>query len=250
MTTAPEIRISADRLQWAHTATQLLNEISEHTIQVRDRVLLSLSGGSTPKSLYETLAQPEWNRRFNWHRMVFFFGDERCVPPHHPESNYGMARAALFSPLHIDADHIFRMKGESDDAASAAQEYEDTIRAVSHSPTPTIPQFDLILLGLGDDGHTASLFPGTAALHERTRLVTVGQAPHGVAVRLTLTLGVINRASVVLFLVTGSNKARITRRVLEPKTDADRQLPAALVKPDLGRLIWLLDQPAASQLTR
>jgi 6-phosphogluconolactonase len=120
---------------------------------------------------------------------------------------------------------------------------------VSQCAIPAIPQLDLVLLGLGEDGHTASLFPGTAALHDQTHLVTVGHAPKGVTLRLTLTLGVINRASVILFLVTGSTKAQIVRRVLEPRTNADRQLPAALVNPDQGRLIWLLDQSAASELT-
>jgi len=141
------------------------------------------------------------------------------------------------------------MSGENPDPLSAADEYERSLRTITGCAEPEIPCLDLVLLGLGEDGHTASLFPGTPALHETHRLVTVGQSPKGVPSRLTLTLGVINRASVVLFLVTGSTKARIVRRILEPQAAADRALPAALVTPDQGRLVWMLDQAAASELT-
>jgi 6-phosphogluconolactonase len=242
-----DIRIANDG-RWADNAADVIREISEEAIRAHGRFLLVLSGGSTPQRLYKTLADPEWNERFDWARMVFLFGDERCVPPDHPESNYGMARAALFQPLGIRSDQIYRMKGEGKDAPSAAREYEEAIRALTNSPAPTIPRLDLILLGLGDDGHTASLFPGTAALHDRTHLVTVGHSPKGVTLRLTLTPGVINGASVILFLVTGSAKASTVRRVLQPGTDADSQLPAALIRSTSGRVIWLLDQSAASEL--
>jgi len=247
MTTQPEIHTAHDT-QWADYAARLLLEISTEAIRSRGRFLLALSGGSTPRRLYETVRKPQWKQRFDWHHMVFLFGDERCIPPDHPESNYRLAEAELFQPLGIDSERIYRMKGEHQDASAAAREYEETIRLITERPAPAIPELDLILLGLGDDGHTASLFPHTAALCDHTHLVAVGQAPRGIALRLTLTLGVINRASVVLFLVTGRPKAPMVRRVLEPRTEADRQLPAALVRPDRGRLIWLLDQPAASDL--
>jgi len=248
MTAQPDIRIIQDG-QWADHSAALLQQISDQTVRLRGRFLLALSGGSTPQRLYSTLTQSEWKQRMDWRRTAFLFGDERCVPPDHAESNYAMAQAALFQPLGIGPDQVYRMKGEDQDASSAARAYEETIRMVTKCPAPAIPQIDLVCLGLGEDGHTASLFPGTAALHDQTRLVAVGRAPKGVTRRLTLTLGVINRASVVLFLVTGSTKARMVRRLLEPETTADRQLPAALVKPDQGRLIWLLDQSAASELT-
>lgn len=211
---------------------------------------MALSGGSTPQALYRSLASPEWKERFDWDRMVFFFGDERCVPPDHPESNYAMTEAALFSPLGINPEKIHRMKGELDEAGRAAQDYEQTLRDVTNSPTPVVPQLDVILLGLGDDGHTASLFPGTGALFDRTHLVTVSRSPKGIASRLTLTLGVINRASVVLFLVAGRGKAPMVRSVLEPQTETERALPAALVRPEPGRLIWLLDESAGAALSR
>lgn len=249
MAAAPDIRIAQDGRDWAHRTAELLHRISEQAIHDKGRLLIALPGGSTPKTLYQTLASPDWNERFRWPRITFLFGDERCVPPDHPESNYGMALAALFQPLGIDPEHVHRMRGENPDHESAAREYESTLRSVTRCADRDVPRLDLILLGLGDDGHTASLFPGTPALCEREKLVTVGQAPRGIPFRLTITLGVINRATVVLFLVTGSAKAPVVRAVLEPRSEADRALPAAMVAPGEGRLIWMLDQSAAAQLT-
>ncbi|HMU54557.1 MAG TPA: 6-phosphogluconolactonase [Nitrospira sp.] len=246
----PDIRISQEA-QWANATAALLRDFGRQAIRLRGRFLLALSGGSTPQRLYHALAQPAGTQQaeMDWHRTVFLFGDERCVSPDHPDSNYGMARASLFTPLGIPREHVHRMSGENPDPLSAADEYERSLRTITGCAEPEIPCLDLVLLGLGEDGHTASLFPGTPALHETHRLVTVGQSPKGVPSRLTLTLGVINRASVVLFLVTGSTKARIVRRILEPQAAADRALPAALVTPDQGRLVWMLDQAAASELT-
>src|SRR5689334_19693849 len=153
MAAQPDIRISSDD-QWADSAAQLIQEITEQTARSQSHIFIALSGGSTPRRLYQTLTASRWNQGLPWQHMVFFFGDERCVPPDHPESNYGMARAALFRPLDIDSRRIHRMKGEREDAASAAQEYEETLRAVTKCPGPMIPQLDLVLLGLGDDGHT------------------------------------------------------------------------------------------------
>lgn len=210
---------------------------------------MALSGGSTPKLLYGALTSPEWRSQIQWGRVVFVFGDERGVPPEHPESNYGLAQAALFQPLGIQPDQIYRMKGELPDPAAAAREYEETLRVLTACPAPTIPPLDLILLGLGEDGHTASLFPGTTAVTEQHRLVTVGQAPKGIASRITLTVGVLNRATVVLFLVTGAGKAQTVRAVIEPRNQMEPALPAALVRPERGQLIWLLDRSAGSGLS-
>lgn len=249
MPATPDIRIAHDGQEWARNAAALIHRISEQAIQSKGRFLVALSGGSTPKTLYQALAAPEWKGRFDWSQTLFLFGDERCVPPEHPESNFGMARTALFQPLSIQPDHIYRIKGEHPDPAAAAQEYEETLRRLTHCAAPELPRIDLILLGLGEDGHTASLFPGTAALRERTGVVTVGQAPKGIRSRITLTLGVINRASVVLFLVTGSGKAAMVRAILEPESAADLAFPAAMVAPEAGQLIWMLDHSAAAQLT-
>lgn len=250
MTTQPEVHVYRDGQEWAQRACEFLHCVSMERIQSQGRILIALSGGSTPKTLYQSLVDSEWRWRFEWDRMVFFFGDERCVPPDHPESNYGMARATLLHPLGIKPEQVHRMKGELDDPAAAAQDYEHRLREVTACPAPAVPRLDVVLLGLGDDGHTASLFPGTDAVSDRDRLVAVGRSPRGIASRLTLTLGVINQASVVLFLVTGTAKAQIVRAVLEPRDEKERALPAALVRPQGGRLVWLLDYSAGAELSR
>jgi 6-phosphogluconolactonase len=248
MRVTPDIRIAQNVQQWAQDTAAYIHVLSEQAIQSHGRFLIALSGGSTPKTLYQTLVAPEWKRQFKWDKILFLFGDERCIPPDHPESNFGMARAALFQPMNIPADHIYRMKGEYKNPIAAAHEYEDQLRTVARCPPPNLPTIDLVLLGLGEDGHTASLFPGTAALEEQSKVVTVGHAPTGVPTRITLTLGVLNRAAVVLFLVAGAGKATMVRRVIQPETEADRSLPAARVAPESGQLIWMLDQAAGTQL--
>jgi 6-phosphogluconolactonase len=248
MSLTPDICIAQDVPQWAQDTAAYIHSLSDKAIRSHGRFLIALSGGSTPKTLYQMLALPEWQRRFNWDQILFLFGDERCVPPDHPDSNFKMAHTALFQPLNIHTDQISRMKGEHGEPAAAAQEYEETIRSLTNSPVPHVPRIDLVLLGLGDDGHTASLFPGTAALQEQNKVVTVGQAPTGVRSRITLTLGVLNQAAVILFLVTGAGKASMVRRAIKPETEADRSLPAARVAPESGQLVWMLDQAAGAQL--
>jgi 6-phosphogluconolactonase len=250
MPVIPEINVVGQGESWAQKAAELILTISKQAIASSGRCVMALSGGSTPKTLYHTIRSPEWNSRFDWSHIVFLFGDERCVEPDNPDSNFGMAQRELFQPLNMPQDHVHRMKGEYPDPVAAAEEYEKTLRDVTACPAPAVPRIDLILLGLGNDGHTASLFPGTAALQEQSKLVTVGQAPTGARHRLTLTLGVLNRAAVVLFIVTGAGKSEMVRRVIEPESKADRSLPAARVSPETGRLIWLLDQAAAQYLTR
>ena len=249
MLAGPDIRIAREGSEWAHEAAALVHASSEEAIASRGRFLLALSGGSTPKTLYQTLASREWKERFNWSRIFFLFGDERCVSPDHQQSNFAMAQTALFQPLGILSDHVYRMKGELPAPLAAAQDYEEALRRLTQCAAPDMPRLDLILLGLGEDGHTASLFPGTAALRDSTNAVAVSQAPTGITSRLTLTLGVINRATVVLFLVSGSGKAPIVRAILEPRGEADRIFPSSLVAPTDGRLIWMLDRSAAAQLT-
>lgn len=249
MPITPDIRIAADGQDWAEQAAALLQQLSEEAMVASGHCRLALSGGSTPRALYHRVAAPEWKEKFHWPQIAFLFGDERCVPPDHPESNFGMARESLFLPLGIDAGRIYRMKGEAAPAV-AALEYEHALRRLTGSSSCDFPTIDLILLGLGDDGHTASLFPGTSALEDRTHAVVVTQSPKGIAFRLTLTLGVINRATVVLFLVSGAGKAPMVRSVLAPQDEADHALPAALVQPHSGRLIWMLDRSAARQLPK
>lgn len=249
MPTKPDIHIAHDSQEWAQKAATLVHTASEDAIRSHGRCLIALSGGTTPRTLYETLTAPDWRERFDWSRIFFLFGDERCVPPDHPGSNFATAHSSLFQPLGIAPDHIYRMKGEIPDPLDTAKEYEEVLRRLTHCAEPDIPRIDIILLGLGEDGHTASLFPKTEALHEQTRAVTVGHAPTGIFHRVTLSLGVLNQATVVLFLVSGPSKASVVRRILDPQNPSDRSLPAAMVSPEAGRLIWMLDHSAAAQLT-
>ena len=246
----PEVRVlNGDVSRWASEAARFVLSLQERAVKDHGRFLVALSGGRTPEQLYQRLVSISSTARHEWRNTDFFFGDERCVPPDHPESNYHLAEEALFKPLHIAANQIHRMTGEHPDPEVAAKDYEEVLRASTNPPPSAWPQLDLVLLGLGHDGHTASLFPGTDALGETRRCVTVGHAPANPRLRLTLTLGVINHATVVVFLANGESKAAAVKAVLEPQRDADRNLPAALVRPVRGRLVWLLDRPAAARLT-
>jgi len=243
-----EIHISHDGQTWAAAAAQLLHEVGKEAVRANGRFLIALSGGTTPETLYRALTSPAFVNRFDWSRTTFFFSDERCVPPDDPQSNYALASKALFTPLNITPAQVYRMAGESADPQAAAHEYEQQLRLATKTSPSTQPHLDLILLGLGEDGHTASLFPGSPALRDDQSLIAVTQSPKDPPIRLTMTLGVINWASVILFLVAGAGKAGVVRAMLDPKTEAERQLPAALVVPGKGRLIWLLDQAAAAEL--
>jgi 6-phosphogluconolactonase len=243
----PEIHVLNDLREWAAAAATLTLELRRQALEERGRFLIALSGGRTPEQLYHRLATVSAGSE--WTGTHFFFSDERCVPPDHPESNFHLAEEALFRPLNIPQSHIHRMRGEDPQPHTAAIEYENLLHAVMNAARGGWPHLDLVLLGLGNDGHTASLFPKTDALHERRRWVAVGHAPFDPPIRLTLTLGVINQATVVLFLASGESKAGIVKTILEPKQECDRQLPAALVRPERGRLIWVLDRAAAADLT-
>ena len=248
MARPPEIRIAHDRHTWAAAAAELVQAVGQEAVRANGQFLIALSGGTTPETLYRTLTSPTFADRFDWSRTAFFFSDERGVPPDDPRSNYALAHRALFTPLNITSSQVYRMAGESRDPQVAAHEYEQQLRRATNTAPFIYPTLDLILLGLGEDGHTASLFPGSPALRDNQSLIAVTQSPKNPPTRLTMTLGVINRASVILFLVAGAGKAGIVRAILNPKTGAERQLPASLVAPEEGRLIWLLDRAAAAEL--
>lgn len=250
MAGTPEIRLSSDSQTWAAAAAELVQTVGREAVRAKGRFFIALSGGATPAILYSALTSPAFVDRFDWSRATFFFGDERCVSPDDPRSNYALANKALFTPLNIAPSQVCRMAGESCDQQAAAVDYEQHLRRATKTPATAMPQLDLILLGLGEDGHTASLFPGSPILRDRQKVIAVTQSPKDPPTRLTMTLGVINRASVVLFLVAGAGKAGVVSAILDPKTEADRQLPASLVAPDEGRLIWLLDPAAAAGLSR
>ena len=249
MARPPEIRIAHDSHIWAATAAELVHTIGQEAVRANGRFLIALSGGTTPETLYRALTSPAFARGFDWSRTTFFFSDERGVPPDDPRSNYALASRALFTPLNITPSQIYRMAGEARDPQAAAHTYEQQLRRATNTPPSSPPILDLVLLGLGEDGHTASLFPGAPILWDHQRMIAATQSPKDPPNRLTMTLGVINRASVILFLVAGTGKAEVVRAILDPKTEAERQLPASLVAPEKGRLIWFLDGAAAAGLS-
>jgi 6-phosphogluconolactonase len=248
MSPVPEIHIFSDPQDLASKAADLFLSSAEQAIATSNRFLAVLSGGATPKTLYSILTSPSYAGRLDWSKVQFLFGDERCVPPSHPDSNFAMANEALFTPLNISPTQIHRMRGE-DQPETAAAQYEDTLRRLTATAPGQWPVLDLVLLGMGSDGHTASLFPGTASLHEQIRWVVPSLAPQGTRSRLTLTLGVINHATVILFLVSGLNKSHIVQQVLERQPTDPVRYPAELIRPERGRLLWYLDRTAASELS-
>jgi len=208
-------------------------------IDSHGQFVVALSGGSTPRDTYRRLGTDALVSGVMWSRVQVLWGDERCVPPDHAESNYRMARETLLARVPVPAANVHRIHGE-DDPATAAAAYEATLR--------TLARIDLVLLGLGEDGHTASLFPGGAAVHEHTRWVMAARATAASMWRITLTPAVINAAAEVLFLVSGGAKANILRRVLEgPRRP--QELPAQAIAPSNGRLRWCVDAAAAAELT-
>lgn len=249
MAPAQEVRIVKDNEALACEAAQLFLSLGREAMTKDQQFRVALSGGSTPQAMYRALSSQPHSTRINWERVEFFFGDERCVPPHHQDSNYGLAQADLFTPLQIDHTHIFRIMGEQGSPEEAATTYEHVIRSQFQTAAPSWPRFHLIVLGLGEDGHTASLFPGSAALDEQTRLAVPAISAKGIPQRITLTVPLINHAEAVLVLVSGTGKASPLKQLLEPSPDQPTDLPAGRIHPLQGRLIWLLDQAAASHLT-
>jgi len=211
------------------------------------RCSLALSGGSTPALLYWRLAEG-YRDAVRWDRVEAFFGDERAVPPDHQDSNYRLAQSILLSRVGIPPAQVHRMAAEEDDLEAAARRYQEEVRRLVPAGPGGVPQFDLIWLGLGDDGHTASLFPASRVLEETRRLVAVSESPDG-RPRLTFTLPLINAAKRIQFIVTGMRKAAIVRKILAPgpAEASTPPLPAARVRPRAGALEWLLDREAAGQ---
>jgi 6-phosphogluconolactonase len=221
--------------------------IATDAVAKRGRFTMALSGGSTPKNLY-TLIAANASAALPWAQMFFFWGDERHVPPDDPDSNYRMAKEALLSKVPIPPGNIFPIPAENQDAVAAADAYEQTVRKFFALPPGEFPRFDLILLGMGPDGHTASLFPETAALQEKSRLVVANWVEKLKTSRITFTLPVLNAARCVAFLVSGADKAAVLHEVLEGSAPAEKY-PSKLVQPTNGKLIWFLDRAAASQLS-
>ena len=243
----PEIIANTDVL--ARQAARRLAELSGEAIRSSGRFTLVLSGGATPKRLYERLAEAEYSRMLDWDSIHIFWGDERCVPPDHPESNYGMAFKSFIDRVPLPPRNVHRIRGEMK-PREAATAYEKKLRTFffpGHADPPGVPGFDLILLGLGHDGHTASLFPKAAALHEQKRWVVAHHVEELESWRVTLTPRVINAAHDVFFLVTGPEKAGCLKEVLQGPYRPD-ELPAQAICPASGRLKWMIDAEAAHLL--
>ena len=247
MSSNVEIRILTTPQELFEVAAEEVVRAATEAVAQRGRFTIALSGGSTPKNLFNLLAT---NARtvFPWDRTYFFWSDERHVPPTDPESNYRMAEEIMLSKIPVNAGNVFRIAAENPDAAAVAEAYEQTLCKFFQLQPGQVPVFDLILLGMGPDGHTASLFPNTAGLQEKTRLVIANWVDKLKANRLTMTLPVLNSARTVAFLASGTDKAQVLRTVLEEDAPPE-QYPAKLVRPSNGRLLWFVDRAAASQLT-
>src|SRR2546427_12898453 len=218
---------------------------AEDAIASHGQFIVALSGGSTPRDTYLRLGTEALVSKVMWSRVQILWGDERCVPPDHVDSNYRMARETLLDRVPVPAANVHRIHGE-DDPTTAAEVYEATLRALLR--TPARARIDLVLLGLGEDAHTASLFPGSAAVHDQTRCVMAARAGAASMWRITLTPAVINAAVEVVFLVSGGAKAGILRRVLEGPRRPE-ELPAQAIEPSNGRVRWCVDAAAAADLT-
>lgn len=237
------VEVHADAATLANAAAESFVGAARRAVEERGRFAVALAGGSTPKALYELLAERHAHA-LDWSLVHAFFGDERPVPPDHEDSNYRTAHEALLGRIAVGSVH--RMRGESD-PAEAARLYEAELREFFGLAQDGVPQFDLVLLGLGGDGHTLSLFPGTPALEVHDRLVVENPVEKLGQTRITLTAPVANAARAATFLVAGEGKAEAVREILDGSADP-RDYPAKLIDPQNGTLTWMLDRAAASLL--
>lgn len=237
------IRVCADRAALSVAAAEIFAAEARQAVQARGRFVVALSGGNTPQQTYELLTLEPFREQIPWQNIHFFWGDERCVPDDDPRNNARMARQALLNHVPVPAEQVHPMVcGRS--PRSAAVEYEGLLRGFFPAGHP---RFDLVLLGLGENGHTASLFPGTSVLEEHQRWVAEVSVAGERLYRLTLTTTVINQAALVVFLVSGCAKAPILRKIFDD-TQVPNNIPARLIDPVDGELLWLVDRDAASLL--
>ena len=242
------LKIFADKQELFLFAARKFVEIANAAIVRNGRFSVALAGGSTPKSLYQLLAGEQFKDKIDWSKVFFFFGDERDVLPDEDESNYKMANESLFEPLKIDERNIFRWQTEIEPTAAIAEKYAAAVGDFfAPQDAASLPRFDLILLGMGADGHTASLFPFSDALGETEKIAVVNRVEKLDSNRLTLTFPVINHAADVMFLVAGADKAAALREVLEGEYQPEK-FPSQSVEPVNGELFWLADDQAAHSL--
>jgi 6-phosphogluconolactonase len=244
------VELLANGMEIARRAADDVVRIAREAAAARGVFTIALSGGSTPKVLYALLAEhPALRNSLPWDKMKVFFGDERHVGPGHADSNFQMASDAMLSKAPLQPEQIFRIKGEYPDTVQAAAEYEATIRHEFSLKGGEFPRFDLALLGMGSEGHTLSLFPGTKALHETQRIVTSNWVGKLCTERVTLTAAAANNAANLIFMIAGADKACALKSVLEGPHEPE-QLPAQMIQPSNGKLSWLVDQAAGSMLSK
>ena len=241
-------RVSAEAEEVAASAAEVFAAVAAAAVAGRGLARVAISGGNTPKAMFALLADrgKPYFAQVPWDRLQLFWVDERCVPPTHEESNYRMTNEAMLSHVPLPATQVYRMQGEVDPEVAASR-YEATIRNAFRLEGAEMPVFDLVLLGMGDDGHTASLFPHTGALHEMAHLAVANHVPQKDAWRITLTWPVIDRGREVAFLIEGMGKAQVIHDVFMGPYDPESQ-PSQLIRPASGRLTLLLDAAAASEL--
>ena len=242
----PEIRSYSSLSELSLAAAEFIAELAEARIRERNIFTLVLSGGSTPRQLYEELANQPISNRIDWQHTHLFWGDERCVPPNHQDSNFALAYETMISKVVVPPANVHRIPAETDSPKAAAEKYEKSLReffrvATEPDSPRTFPSFDLVLLGLGEDGHTASLFPCDAALEEKTKWAVAvdGSTAAPSIPRVSLTLPVLNEARHVLFLASGASKRKVFREILNNPEKTG--YPAARVEPS-GRLLWFIDE--------
>lgn len=246
----PDVRILKDPAAVALRAAQEFVRAAVESVQERDSFNISLAGGSTPKALYSLLvSDPGLRQQVPWSKMYVFFGDERHVGPNHPDSNFRMATEAMLAKAPLKAGQVIRIKGEYPDAEEAAREYEQTLATFFKLKAGELPRFDLLLVGMGNEGHTLSLFPGTKALHADGRIAVRNWVGKLYTDRITLTAPAACSAARIIFMVTGADKAPALKAVLEGPYEPE-QLPAQLLQPKGGKLLWLVDTAAGGMLSK
>jgi 6-phosphogluconolactonase len=241
------VRVAADKGALFESAAELIANSARAAIARSGRFALVLTGGSTPKGLYELLASDEWRDRIVWNKTYFFWGDERFVPATDSQSNYAMAKVALLDHLNLPAANIRRIVTENTTPEVCANKYAADIQRFFQAPPGTFPAFDFILNGMGSNRHTLSLFPGRPTLHEKSRMVVADYIPEVSMNRITMTAPLVNAGKTVVFLLSGKDKAEALNDVLYGAVDVDRK-PAQAIRPTNGELVWLVDRDAASEL--
>ena len=243
------VKIFENLEQISEAAADQFIKIGNKAIKKNGRFTVVLSGGSTPKALYNLLTSSEYKDKIDWENVYFFFGDERDVSPQSVKSNFRMANENLLKPLKINRKNIYRWHTEIINAPEVAENYEKGLKRFFELSNGEFPKFDLIFLGMGDDGHTASLFPFTDAINEKERTVVSNFVEKLNANRLTFTFPTINNASNIIFLVSGKNKAEVLKEVLEGEKNCDK-FPSQCVRAEKGKILWFVDEDASSMLKK